>query len=200
FDDGHLTDAKGRKVDFRNTIIIMTSNVGSDLIRKDTKFGFNVSQDEVKSAEAQYERMKNKVEEETKRIFRPEFLNRMDQTVVFHALQQDHIRRIVDLQLKDVRENLSAKDITLEVTTELLDHLAEKGWDPVFGARPLRRTIQNEIEDTLSDALLEGDYGEGDTVRMDVVGGEVIVERVEAAPAESTESAESDEPERVLTP
>ncbi|MDP6606961.1 MAG: ATP-dependent Clp protease ATP-binding subunit [Dehalococcoidia bacterium] len=206
FDDGHLSDAKGRRVDFRNTIIIMTSNVGSDLIRKDTRFGFNVSQDEAKSAEAQYERMKKKVEEETKRVFRPEFLNRLDQSVVFHALQPEHIRQIVDLQLADVRNNLAEKDITLEVTAELLDYLADKGWDPVFGARPLRRTIQNEIEDRLSDALLEGRYDEGDGVRMDFQDGDVTVERTERAEepppesAESAETAEPDEPEPVLAP
>jgi ATP-dependent Clp protease ATP-binding subunit ClpC len=207
FDDGHLSDAKGRRVDFRNTVIIMTSNVGSDLIRKDSKFGFSVAADEVKTAEAQYDRMKQKVEEETKRIFRPEFLNRLDQSVVFHALAPEHIRKIVDLQLVDVRNNLKLKDMTLEVSDELLDHLADKGWDPVFGARPLRRSIQDTIEDRLSDALLEGDFDEGDSVRMDFVGGEVTIERIDrpppVEPAESSEPEESAEPEEqepVLTP
>ena len=205
FDDGHLSDAKGRRVDFRNTLIIMTSNVGSDLIRKDSKFGFAVAQDEVKTAEEQYNRMKDKVNEETKRIFRPEFLNRLDQTVVFHALQPDHIRKIVDLQLNDVRDNLRQKEITIEVTDALLDHLADKGWDPVFGARPLRRTIQTEVEDRLSDALLEGDYGEGDAVHIDYVDEEVVVTRLDppeltVAEEEQAEQAEPDEPEPVLTP
>ncbi len=207
FDDGHLSDAKGRRVDFRNTVIIMTSNVGSDLIRKDSKFGFAVSADEVKTAEEQYERMKNKVEEETKRVFRPEFLNRLDQSVVFHALAPEHIRQIVDLQLADVRDNLRTKDMTLEVSVALLDHLADKGWDPVFGARPLRRSIQEAIEDRLSDALLEGDFEEGDGVRMDFVAGEVTIERVDPPPpvepaesGEPEESAEPEEQEPVLTP
>jgi ATP-dependent Clp protease ATP-binding subunit ClpC len=204
FDDGHLSDAKGRRVDFRNTLIIMTSNVGSDLIRKDSKFGFAVAKDEVKTAEEQYERMKDKVNEETKRVFRPEFLNRLDQSVVFHSLQPEHIRAIVDLQLADVRMNLSQKEITIEVTDAVLDHLADKGWDPLFGARPLRRTIQTEIEDKLSDALLEGDYGEGDAVHLDYVDEELIITRV-AAPeltvAEEEEAeAETDEQEPVLTP
>ena len=139
FDDGHLSDAKGRKVDFRNTILIMTSNVGSDLIRKDSRFGFNTATDDAKTVEQKYEQMKDKVTEEMKRVFRPEFLNRIDQSVVFHALQEEHIREIVDLELRDVRENLREKEITLEVGKALLDYLGEKGFDPVFGARPRRR-------------------------------------------------------------
>jgi ATP-dependent Clp protease ATP-binding subunit ClpC len=178
FDDGHLSDAKGRKVDFRNTIIIMTSNVGSDLIRKDSRFGFATTQDDAKTAEQQYDRMKLRVTEEMKRVFRPEFLNRIDQSVVFHALGQDHIREIVDLELKDVRNNLREKGITLQVTDALLEHLGTEGFDPVFGARPLRRVIQNEVEDRLSDALLEGQYGEGDTVRLDYLEGQVMAEKV----------------------
>ena len=203
FDDGHLSDAKGRKVDFRNTVIIMTSNVGSDLIRKESRFGFELKQDEVKTAEQQYARMKDKVTEEMKRTFRPEFLNRIDQAVVFHALSEDHIRQIVDLQLADVRENLRQKSITLDVTQALLDYLGKEGFDPNFGARPLRRVIQDKVEDKLSDALLAGDYQEGDTVRMDYVDGAITVERVEVAPAESpAEPAEPEEtpPEPVLTP
>ena len=158
FDDGHLSDAKGRKVDFRNTIIIMTSNVGSDLIRKDTRFGFSTATDDAKTVEQKYERMKDQVTEEMKRVFRPEFLNRIDQSVVFQALQEEHIRQIVDLELQDVRNNLREKEMTLEVTKALLDHLGEEGFDPMFGARPLRRVIQNKVEDRLSDALLEGEF------------------------------------------
>ena len=209
FDDGHLSDAKGRKVDFRNTIIIMTSNVGSDLIRKDSRLGFAVTQDEAKTADEQYERMKNKVTEEMKRIFRPEFLNRLDQTVVFRALQPDHIRQIVDLELGDVRDNLRSKEITFLATDVLLDHLGEKGFDEVFGARPLRRVIQNEIEDMLSDELLEGHYGEGDTIELDYVDEKVTVRKVEVPPEEAEEpeaegpetpEAPADPAEPVLTP
>ena len=188
FDDGHLSDAKGRKVDFRNTIIIMTSNVGSDLIRKDSRVGFATTQDEAKTSEQQYERMKLRVMEEMKRVFRPEFLNRIDQSVVFHALGAEHIREIVNLELKDVRNNLKAKGIAFEVTQALLDHLGTEGFDPVFGARPLRRVIQNEVEDRLSDALLEGQYEEGDTIRLDYIEGQVTAERV--VTAEATEPAE----------
>lgn len=201
FDDGHLSDAKGRRVDFRNTLIIMTSNVGSDLIRKDSRFGFAVDQDEQKTAEQQYERMKRQVTEETKRVFRPEFLNRLDQSVVFHALLQEHIRKIVDLQLHDVRSNLKEKEITLEVTPALLDHLATRGWDPVFGARPLRRTIQSDVEDKLSDELLEGHYDEGDAVRLDAVDGEVTVELIESPSIEPPEpEIETEESEPALAP
>ena len=204
FDDGHLSDAKGRRVDFRNTIIIMTSNVGSDLIRKDSKFGFDLKQDEVKTAAQQYERMKRQVTDEMKRAFRPEFLNRVDQSVVFHALNEEHIRKIVNLQLEDVRVNLREKQITLQVTDALLDQLGEKGFDPVFGARPLRRVIQNELEDLLSDALLDGSYQEGDTVLMDFVDGEVTIERMEPPPqpeaAEEPAPPEGGEQEPALTP
>ena len=188
FDDGHLSDAKGRKVDFRNTIIIMTSNVGSDLIRKDSRVGFATTQDEVKNAEDAYKRMKVRVEEEMKRVFRPEFLNRIDQSVVFRALQQEHIRQIVNLELDDLRENLKAKGMFLTVSDALLDHLGEDGFDPVFGARPLRRVIQNQIEDPLSDAVLQEHYTEGDTVRVDYVDGEVTFAR------EAGEAVQPEEP------
>ena len=198
FDDGHLSDAKGRKVDFRNTIIIQTSNVGSDLIRKDSRFGFNTASDDAKTVEQMYERMKDKVTEEMKRVFRPEFLNRIDQSVVFHSLQEEHIRQIVDLELKDLRDNLREKDITLEVEKPLLDHLGKKGFDPVFGARPLRRVIQNEVEDRLSDALLEGEFSEGDAIRLDYVDGEVTAEKIASAPLPEPPAEEEQEP--VLTP
>ena len=159
FDDGSLTDAKGRKVDFRNTIIIMTSNVGSDLIRRESALGFSIKTEEAKTEEQQYKRMKDKVTEELKRVFRPEFLNRIDAQIVFHALAKEHIRSIVDLQLLDVAKNLMLKGISMEATDAARDWLGEKGYDPVFGARPLRRVIQNELEDRLSEALLEGRFG-----------------------------------------
>ena len=198
FDDGHLSDAKGRKVDFRNTILIMTSNVGSDLIRKDTRFGFNTATDDARTSEQKYQRMKDQVTEEMKRAFRPEFLNRIDQSVVFHALQEEHIRDIVDLELSDVRANLREKEITIEVSKTLLNHLGEKGFDPVFGARPLRRVIQNEVEDRLSDALLEGEFSEGSTIRLDYVDGEVTAEEIATPPEPEPEETEEQEP--VLAP
>ena len=175
FDDGHLTDAKGRKVDFRNTIIVMTSNVGSDLIRKESVIGFNIQKEEVKTAEDQYKRMKEKVLEELKKAFRPEFLNRLDATVVFHGLSKEHIRKIVELQLKDVEQQMLSKGVTLEITEAAKDWLGEKGYDQIFGARPLRRVIQDEIEDRLSDAILENRFQDGERVVIDVEGDEVIL-------------------------
>ncbi|MPZ50574.1 MAG: AAA domain-containing protein [Dehalococcoidia bacterium] len=180
FDDGSLTDAKGRKVDFRNTIIIMTSNVGSDLIRRESALGFSIKTDEAKTEDQQYRRMKDKVMEELKRVFRPEFLNRIDGQVVFHSLAREHIRSIVDLQLVEVSQNLILKGISMEATDAARDWLGEKGYDPVFGARPLKRVIQDELADRLSEALLEGRFGPGDTVMVDVTeGGEVVLTKQE---------------------
>ncbi len=167
FDEGRLADAKGRKVDFRNTIIIMTSNVGSDLIKRDSSLGFAISHNEAQTNEDRYRRMKDKVLNELKNVFRPEFLNRVDSTVVFHALTQQHIRAIVDLELSQVERRLSMRAITFEVTDAARDWLGEKGYDQVFGARPLRRVIQDNIEDRLSEMLLAGEFGTGDRLIID---------------------------------
>jgi ATP-dependent Clp protease ATP-binding subunit ClpC len=179
FDDGHLTDAKGRKVDFRNTIIVMTSNVGSDLIRKESNVGFQINRDEAQTVEDQHRKMKEKVLDELKRVFRPEFLNRLDATVVFHALSKEHIRNIVELLLSELEKQLKPKGVSLEVTDTAKDWLGEKGYDHVFGARPLRRVIQDELEDRLSDAILEGRFEEGDRVLIDVEAGEVVLAKAE---------------------
>ena len=178
FDDGHLTDAKGRRVDFRNTIIIMTSNVGSDLIRKESNLGFTIKTEESKSLADQHSKMKEKVLNAMKNVFRPEFINRLDATVVFHSLTKEHIRQIVDNEMKQVEKQLTAKGVKLEMTTAALDWIGEKGYDPVFGARPLRRVIQNEIEDRLSEALLEERFSSGDTVRVDVENDEIILTNI----------------------
>jgi ATP-dependent Clp protease ATP-binding subunit ClpC len=172
FDEGRLADAKGRKVDFRNTIIIMSSNVGSDLIKKDSNLGFSVSGEEIKTGEDRYNRMKDKVLSELKNVFKPEFLNRIDSTVVFRSLTKDNIREIVDLELRPVEKQLATKGVTLEVTMAAKDWLGEKGYDQVFGARPLRRMIQDRIEDRLSEMLLGGDFGPGDTVLVDRKDGD----------------------------
>ncbi|MFC1910169.1 AAA family ATPase, partial [Chloroflexota bacterium] len=158
FDDGHLTDAKGRRVDFRNSIIIMTSNVGAQEIRKGTIMGFSTHTDETRNKTEAYERMKDKLFGEMKKVFKPEFLNRIDSTVVFHPLDKVHIRRIVDLMLKNVDKQLAEKEIKLEVTDAAKDFLGTKGYDEVFGARPLRRVIQDRIEDKMSEALLRGEF------------------------------------------
>ncbi|MFC2002206.1 ATP-dependent Clp protease ATP-binding subunit [Chloroflexota bacterium] len=158
FDDGHLTDAKGRRVDFRNSVIIMTSNVGAELIRKGTTIGFASHSDEGKNREQSYERMKENLLGELKKAFRPEFLNRVDGVVVFHSLAKEQIRKIVDLMLATVNQQLSEKNIKLEVTEAAKDFLGEKGYDEVFGARPLRRVIQNMVEDKLSEDLLRHEF------------------------------------------
>ena len=199
FDDGHLADAKGRQVDFRNTMIIMTTNVGSDLIRKESALGFAVKSDEAKSERQQYERMKDKVLQEMKRVFRPEFLNRVDATLVFHTLSKEHIRQVVDIMLRQVEKQVVLKGHNLDVTSAARDWLGEKGYDPVFGARPLRRVIQERLEDSLSEALLRGEFEPGDTIRVDL-GSEkaedgkeeekLVYERVAASPVELDNSTD----------
>ena len=186
FDDGHLTDAKGRRVDFRNTIVVMTSNIGSDLIRQDRGIGFATRTGSAQSDKEAYERMKNNVMDEVKRFFRPEFLNRIDGSMVFHALSQEHMHEIVDLMLVEVSSNLIEKGIGMDVTQEAKVWLAEKGYDPQFGARPLRRVIQDNVEDRLSDAVLGGNIGPGDTAVIDVDEDGIVVRSespVEVAPA-----------------
>jgi ATP-dependent Clp protease ATP-binding subunit ClpC len=178
FDDGHLTDAKGRRVDFRNTILIMTSNVGSDLIRRETTLGFSSKTEDAKTVEQQYEKMKEKVLTELKNTFRPEFLNRIDSTVVFHALSREDIRKIVELMLSDVDKQLSFKGMSLEVTDAAKDWLGERGYDQVFGARPLRRLIQNEVEDRLSEAVLDGRFQAGDTISIDCEEDAIVLREV----------------------
>ncbi|HSL97351.1 MAG TPA: AAA family ATPase, partial [Candidatus Deferrimicrobiaceae bacterium] len=175
-EDGQLTDAKGRRVDFRNTIIIMTSNLGAKQLQTNASLGFRpVADDEVGRREASYELMKEKVQAELKNSFRPEFLNRIDATVVFRSLTQDEIRQIVDLMLRRINDQLKAQGMSLEVTTSAKDHLIKLGWDPAFGARPLRRTIQNSIEDVLAEHLLVGRYAAGSTIIVDANADDGIV-------------------------
>ncbi len=167
FEDGHLTDSKGRKVDFKNTIVIMTSNLGSDLIRNQQYIGFSSGSEE-QTTEREYGRMKDKVLDEVKRAFRPEFLNRIDSTVVFHSLNRDHILEIVDLQLKEVQKQVLEKGLVLQVTDRTREWLAEKGYDPKYGARPLRRLMQDKLEDNLSEEFLRGRFKPGDVVEVDI--------------------------------
>ena len=175
FDDGHLTDAKGRRVDFRNSVIIMTSNIGAELIRKGTVLGFTSKSDEAKTREQTYEKMKENLLNEVKKAFRPEFLNRVDSVVVFHSLTREQIRSIVDLMLASVSQQLIEKGIGLKVTDAAKDFLGEKGYDEVYGARPLRRIIQTMVEDRLSEDLLRGKFQAGDTVVVDLEGEEIVV-------------------------
>lgn len=175
FDDGHLTDAKGRRVNFRNSIIAMTSNIAAELIKKDTTLGFSTRGDEAKTRQLAYEKMKEKVLAEVKKVFRPEFLNRIDGIVVFHYLTKEHIRQIVDLMLRTVREQLQEKGVKLEVTDAARDFLGEKGYDETFGARPLRRVIQTMVEDQLSEMLLREEFHAGDIVRLECEQDEIVV-------------------------
>ena len=175
FDDGHLTDAKGRKVDFRNTIIVMTSNIGSDLIRQDRSIGFAARSESGEADEAAHKRMSKNVLDEVKRFFRPEFLNRVDNTIVFHALTREEIDQIVVLMLQEVASSLIEKGIDMDVTDSAKSWLAEKGFDRVFGARPLRRVIQDNVEDKLSDAILAGELGPGATALIDVEDEKIVI-------------------------
>ncbi len=187
FDDGRLTDAKGRKVDFRNTIVVMTSNIGSDLIRRDSQIGFsNISNDESKTSKEAYGRMKDKVLDEVKKFFRPEFLNRIDASVVFHSLGKEHILQIVELMLREVGTQLLEKGVSMEVAQEAKELIAETGFDPNFGARPLRRKIQDKIEDKLSEEYLADKFGPGDTVHVEVQDNEIVI-RVDAPVAPPVE-------------
>jgi len=186
-EDGHLSDAKGHKIDFRNTIIIMTSNVGAELISRQTSLGFAVSRDEAKTQEEAYKEMKEKLLAELKRTFRPEFLNRVDGIMVFKALTEEEIKRIVDLELKKVRKRLEEQQIGLEVSDAAKEHLAKEGYDANFGARPLKRVIQRLVEDPLSEELLAGEFQEGDNVLADLEDGEVKLHVVEKATEEDGE-------------
>ena len=170
-DDGVLTDAKGRHVNFKNTVIIMTSNVGASMIQNVSKIGFTTSEDESKS---KYEKLKDTVTEEMKKAFRPEFLNRIDETIVFAHLSKDEIRQIVDLMLKDLFKRLEERELSVEVTDEVKDHLAKDGYSESYGARPLRRIIQRRIEDMLAEEILSGKYDKGDTIRITLDENEKI--------------------------
>ncbi|MDA0242235.1 MAG: ATP-dependent Clp protease ATP-binding subunit [Chloroflexi bacterium] len=174
-EEGQLSDAKGAKVDFRNAMIIMTSNVGASAIKKQPNLGFSFQQDSGKQAESEYNDMQKKLMDELKRAFRPEFINRVDSIIVFRQLSQEHIRSIVDIALVEVNERLEEYEIAVEVSSEAKDWLAKVGYDEEYGARPLRRTIQAEIEDRLSDAMLSGRFGTGDTVLVELADAQIIL-------------------------
>ncbi|MEJ7761252.1 MAG: ATP-dependent Clp protease ATP-binding subunit [Thermomicrobiales bacterium] len=188
-EDGNLADAKGRKVDFRNTIIIMTSNVGAEQISRDMTLGFAFKEDPDKTQQREYDTMRDKVTGQLKQTFRPEFLNRIDAVVVFHSLTPEQIREIVNLELERVRAQLAEQDIKLEVTTEAMDLIGVRGYDHVYGARPLRRIIQNLIEDPLAEGLLNGRFQAGNTVRVEVEEDLLKVTVAEVAEAEALEPA-----------
>ncbi|KXG44871.1 ATP-dependent Clp protease ATP-binding subunit [Tepidibacillus decaturensis] len=171
-EDGRLTDGKGRMVDFKNTVVIMTSNVGAEMIKKDTGLGFTT-----RTAEDDYKNMKNRVMSELKRNFRPEFLNRIDEVIVFHALSKEDIKEIVTLMANQLRERLKEQGIDFILNEGAKEFLAKEGYDPNFGARPLRRAIQKHIEDKLSEELLKGNIKKGDVVTIDVENDTLVVKK-----------------------
>ncbi|MBS6602866.1 MAG: ATP-dependent Clp protease ATP-binding subunit [Brachyspira sp.] len=183
-DDGRLTDSKGRHINFKNTIIIMTSNVGASMITTTSKLGFSTSDDESKD---KYEKLKETVTEEMKKAFRPEFLNRIDETIVFAHLKQEEIREIVDLMLKDLFKRLAERELSVEVTDEVKDHLAKNGYSEAYGARPLRRLIQRKIEDNLAEEILSGKYSQGDTIRITLVDDKITFEKAPKKKAKAKE-------------
>jgi ATP-dependent Clp protease ATP-binding subunit ClpC len=169
-EDGSLTDAQGRKVDFKNTVIIMTSNVGAEYINKETSIGFVTKND----ATASYERMKERVLEELKKKFRPEFLNRVDDTVVFRPLSKEDLSSIVSIMIEELNQRLQERGLSLKINKKVKDFLVEKGYDPKFGARPLRRTIEEHIEDPLSEDVLRGKFEPGASIKAELKKDAVI--------------------------
>jgi ATP-dependent Clp protease ATP-binding subunit ClpC len=171
-EEGRLTDSFGRKVDFRNTVVIMTSNVGADLIRKQGDLGFAPKKDEMN-----YEGLKQKLLDETKKVFRPEFLNRVDDTIVFHPLTRQDLEQIIHIELKEVHDRLKDKKMELILSDEVLKFLIDQGYDPVFGARPLKRTIQRYIENVLAEEILGGKFEEGDKIVAEIRGERISFEK-----------------------
>ncbi len=167
-EEGHLSDARGRKVDFRNAIIIMTTNVGAEMIQRQSTFGFSLTVDEAEEEAQAYKEMQKKLTDALKRSFRPEFINRLDSVIVFRSLNKEDIREIVQLELEKVNDRLEESNIHLRATDEALAYLAEEGYNPEMGARPLRRVIQHKIEDKLSDALLAKEFEEGQNILIDL--------------------------------
>ncbi len=166
-DDGRLTDGHGRTVDFKNTIVIMTSNTGVELIKRDMGIGFAPQKDEAKARKQSYEQMKEKVMDAVKKTFRPEFINRVDEIIVFHELSEEQLRNIVDLMVKDLQKRLADRKLEVELTEEAKLWLAKEGFDPLYGARPLRRAIERYVENPLSTKLLRGEFSPGDTIIVD---------------------------------
>lgn len=186
-DDGRLTDSKGRHVNFKNTIIIMTSNVGASMIATQSRLGFTTASDEKKD---KYEKLKDTVNEEMKKAFRPEFINRIDDIIVFAHLSKEEIREIVDLMMKDLFKRLDERGLKMEVTNEVKDFMATDGYNEAYGARPLRRLIQRKVEDTLAEEILTGKYNEGDTIVLDMKDGKMFFSKKGENVAESNEIAE----------
>jgi ATP-dependent Clp protease ATP-binding subunit ClpB len=171
-DDGRLTDGQGRTVDFKNTVIIMTSNIGSPIIQE-----FYSSNENGAKSEKEQARLDSLVRAELKQHFRPEFLNRVDDIIIFHSLDEKQLSAIVDIQLERVRDRLKGQQLTLEVDAAATRHLAKEGYDPLFGARPLKRAIQHELLDPLAMKLLNGEFKAGDKITASLEGDEIVFKR-----------------------
>jgi ATP-dependent Clp protease ATP-binding subunit ClpC len=192
-EEGQLSDARGRKVDFRNALIVMTSNVGADVIKRQTSLGFSIQKDEDTEERKAYEEMRKKLTDSLRRIFRPEFINRLDAVIVFRALNKEDLHEIVSLEIEKVSKRVKDYNITLASTPAAVDLLADLGYDPDMGARPLRRVIQQKVEDLISDDLLGGRFVAGDVIEIDVETGEenekhIVLRRKEAEEEEASEA------------
>jgi ATP-dependent Clp protease ATP-binding subunit ClpC len=194
-EEGQLTDARGRKVDFRNSILVMTSNIGAELIQRQTSIGFDLKpEDQEKESEAEYQDMRRKLMNALRKVFRPEFINRVDGIIVFHSLAKNEIISIVDLEIDKVAERLTEKNIHIRLTEAAKLHLADEGYDPEMGARPLKRVIQREIEDSLSDALLGSEFEEGDYILVDFKDEELVL----LDDSEAEQAAEDEEEQEAM--
>ena len=189
-EEGHLSDARGRKVDFRNAIIVMTSNVGADMIKRQTSLGFALKRDGEVEERMAYDEMRKKLMDSLKRVFRPEFINRLDSVIVFRSLNKDDIKQIVDLELNKVASRLAEHSVILTATPAALEMIGDLGYDPEMGARPLRRVIQQKVEDPLSDALLSGEFEDGEAITIDVEDGDIKLRKTEEEPSQPSETVE----------
>jgi ATP-dependent Clp protease ATP-binding subunit ClpC len=173
-DDGRLTDGQGRTVDFKNTVIILTSNTGVEYIKQEGPIGFGTPKDATRAQKLSYDTMKEKVMSDVRKTFRPEFLNRLDDIIVFHELSREQLGEIVELMIKDLQKRLTERKLELTLTKSAKTWLADAGYDPVYGARPLRRAIERYVENALSSKILSGEYKEGDTIIVDSVDDELV--------------------------
>jgi ATP-dependent Clp protease ATP-binding subunit ClpC len=174
-EEGRLTDSLGRKIDFRNTILIMTSNVGADILQRDTSMGFGIED----TVENKYETIRDKIIDETKRVFKPEFLNRLNELVIFKSLGREDMQAIVELELRNVANRLKDQDLTFDFTVAAKKLLIEKGYDEKYGARPLRRAIERHLEDPLAEAILGGEIKSGELIRVDVKDHQLSFEQTQ---------------------
>jgi ATP-dependent Clp protease ATP-binding subunit ClpC len=174
-EEGQLSDARGKKVSFKNAMVVMTSNIGADLIKHQSSLGFSARRDQKQTEQHAYDEMRRKLTDALKKEFRPEFLNRLDGIIVFRALTREEITQIVELEVNKLTKRVADHELTLQLTPEACDWIATKGYDPDMGARPLRRVIQANVEDPLSDGILSGKFAKGDTVKITVEGDELAL-------------------------